>query len=127
MTETGIRFVAEMILNKDGEIIQGTVNNSHTSEPLSRLVGLQAKIVRGSNGLMLTDFQPIGEPAISAKMTELMDIYNFIPKPMFTGEISKKLKIVLNCKITGFYLGEFRPPKDRVDISKIKKSAIDGE
>lgn len=112
LTTSNHRFVAEMILNEDGETLPGfAMFPGDNIDPA--LAGAQGKMVRTSSGIYLTDIYflttvELGGKVVMHKQGEIIKRSleeGMTPKPLFSGNVNKKLRIVMDCRVHGFYIG----------------------
>lgn len=113
LTTSNHRFVAEMILNQDGDELLGIAAYPDDLLIPLHLVGATGKLIKKSNGVyvkdivFLTNTGPRGEKidTQNAKVIRTLLEQGMAPKPLFTGTVNKKLRIVTDCRVIGFYIG----------------------
>lgn len=113
LTTSNHRFVAEMILNEDGETLPGVAVFPEDNMINPALIGAQGKMVKTSSGIYLINisFLTTAEPRGKVVMHKQGEIIKRLleegmaPKPLFTGNVNKKLRIVTDCRVHGFYIG----------------------
>jgi len=116
LTTSNHRFVAEMILNQDGDELLGVAAYPDDFQISLLLVGATGKLLKRSNGVYVTNIQfleqvePKGGKVLTYNASIIKSLleHGMVPKPLFTGVVNKKLRIVADCRVNGFFIG---PPK----------------
>lgn len=128
LTDLGYRFVAEMILNKDGDEIVGVYDHPGEQAIDPNKIGAVGKIYKRSSGIWITDIKILGKedesttskykwgPVHMGKAIEKALDVGYVPKAIFSGTPNKKLLIVMDCKFIGFYMGKPGMLKKTLDI-----------